>query len=77
MNGQDLQKYCRLCPADSAFLEQAAHNLHLSARAYTKILRIARTIADLEDCADIGRAHLAEAIQYRALDRYTPQTPTH
>lgn len=77
LNGQDLQKYCRLCPADSAFLEQAAHNLHLSARAYTKILRIARTIADLEDCADIGRAHLAEAIQYRALDRYTPQTPTH
>ena len=33
LNGQDLQKYCRLCPADSAFLEQAAHNLHLSARA--------------------------------------------
>ena len=56
-------------PAGMALLEQAIKNLHLSARAYFKILKIARTIADLEPSLKIEKKHVAEAIQYRSLDR--------
>lgn len=70
---EKLQQYLQLDGENIKFLEKAAQALHLSARAYTKILRIARTIADLENQPVIQRPHLAEAIQYRALDRYLPQ----
>jgi len=52
-----------------ALIEQAMKHLHLSARAYFKILKIARTVADMEKSSDIEKKHVAEAIQYRSLDR--------
>ena len=51
------------------FLEKAFNTLHLSVRAYEKILKIARTIADLDEKENIEYKHIAEAIQYRSLDK--------
>ena len=50
-------------------MKQAMDELGLSARAYDKVRRVARTIADLEDAAEVAEHHLAEAVQYRLLDR--------
>lgn len=69
LSGRELERHCRLDAAAHAFLGEAVRNLHLSARAYTRILRIARTIADLEAADGIETAHLAEAVNCRALDR--------
>ena len=69
LSGRLLDRYCTLDAAGHAFLEQAVARLGLSARAYTRILRIARTISDLEEAAQIGVAQLAEAVNYRSLDR--------
>ena len=66
---QELEKVCRLNENDSRLLEQACERLGLSARAYHRILRVARTIADLEGADDITTPHLSEAISYRRLDR--------
>jgi len=63
--GEPLERHCRLDPASSAFLQSATARLGWSARGYHRILRVARTIADVEGLADIATAHLAEAIQYR------------
>ena len=69
MTPQLLQKHCVLDPRSQESLRNAMHRLGLSARAYDRILKVARTIADLEGCADIQFDHLAEAINYRSLDR--------
>ncbi|MFY2762684.1 YifB family Mg chelatase-like AAA ATPase [Arenimonas sp. MALMAid1274] len=66
------EQHCRLAPADQSLLEQAMARLQLSARAMHRILRVARSIADLEASDDIATAHLAEAIGYRLLDRGLP-----
>jgi magnesium chelatase family protein len=65
----DTRTACRLVPADELLLERAIDALQLSARSLHRILRVARTIADLADCERIGTAHLTEAIGYRRLDR--------
>ena len=63
------QAHCRLAPRDTAVLERAVDSLQLSARSLHRILRVARTIADLADSAGIETPHLTEAIGYRRLDR--------
>lgn len=69
LSGKYLSKFCNLGENEHAFLEKAVNRLGLSARAYTRILRIARTIADLGNSSHITLNHLAEAIGYRSLDR--------
>ena len=66
-----IKKHCTLDKQSMNVLERAVDKLGLSARAYHRILKIARTIADMEPCNDIQPAHVAEAIQYRSLDRRT------
>ncbi len=66
---KQIKKYCQVKAAGKALLDQAVSRLGLSARAYGRILRVARTIADLEPADMIEANHVAEAIQYRALDR--------
>lgn len=69
MGSKQLRSVCRLDSAGRKMLEEAMNKLNLSARAYDRILKVARTIADLEDTQQVGLHHLAEAIQYRSLDR--------
>jgi len=64
-----VREHCALDTAGEKLLESACERLHLSARAHQRILKVARTIADLDGQAAIGQAHLAEAIGYRQLDR--------
>ena len=64
-----IEKFCSLNSQSKQLLETAFNRLGLSARAYNRILKVARTIADLEACENIHEKHLAEAIQYRSLDR--------
>ena len=65
----DIRAYCRLGQREAALLEAACERLNLSARAHHRIVRVARTIADLDQSAEIGLSHLSEAIGYRQLDR--------
>ena len=69
LSGSLLEKHCRMGALERAFLREAVQRLALSARAYTRILRISRTIADLAGSESIGVPHLAEAIGCRVLDR--------
>ncbi len=66
---RQVRRYCAIEAGPRALLEQAMLRLGLSARAYGRILRVARTIADLADSTRIEADHLAEAIQYRSQDR--------
>ena len=69
MSSRQVRQFCKLDAAGEALLKQAMTELGLSARAHDKVLRIARTIADIAGEADIQSHHLAEAVQYRRLDR--------
>jgi magnesium chelatase family protein len=69
MKPRHLKKYCEIHTAGQNLLENAIQRLGLSARAYTRILKVARTIADLDRAPGIAAHHLLEAIQYRCLDR--------
>ena len=69
MNSRQIRKFCVLDSESNDLMETAMEKFGLSARAHSRILKIARTIADLEEAPDIKSAHVAEAIQYRTLDR--------
>ncbi|MBP1839678.1 YifB family Mg chelatase-like AAA ATPase [Formosa algae] len=69
MNTKHIRTYCKLDEASKLLLKTAMERLNLSARAYDRILKVARTIADLENSEAVKGAHISEAIQYRSLDR--------
>ena len=69
MTNRHIKKFCQIDEVSQRLLELAIDKFGLSARAYTRILKVARTIADLEGQENIQPAHLSEAIQYRTLDR--------
>ena len=69
MTPRMIRKYCRIDSASEQMLEQAMTRQGLSARAYDRILKVSRTIADLEGCDAIGPGHVSEAVGYRSLDR--------
>jgi magnesium chelatase family protein len=71
MSSTMAREYCQLTPVAQNLLKTAMNKLQLSARAYDRILKVARTISDLAGTEDIKIEHLAEAIQYRSLDRET------
>jgi magnesium chelatase family protein len=66
---RDIDRYCALDSAGERLLEVAVTRLHLSARAYARVLKVARTVADLAGVEQIAAEHVAEALQYRILDR--------
>ena len=69
MSSRMLRKYCKIGNSGAELLKNAMEKLGLSARAYDRILKVSRTIADLDGSENIQDNHLAEAIQYRSLDR--------
>lgn len=69
LSSKQVSKHCKIDKESEILLKTAFDTLGLSARAYNKILKVARTIADLEECESIMSKHIAEAIQYRTLDR--------
>lgn len=68
MREDHINRYCRLKRSDEQFFQTVYQNMNLSARAYGKILKVSRTIADLEGAEQIGHEHLCEAISYRSLE---------
>ena len=69
MNPKHIRKFCRADKQAEELLRSAISELRLSARAYHKVLKISRTIADLEEKEKINSSHISEALQYRYLDR--------
>lgn len=69
LNNQEVHRYCQLNKSDQELLEQAMQQLNLSARAFYRILRVARTIADLEGTEQINTSQLTEALSYRNLEK--------
>ena len=69
MNSRHIRKFCQVDEKSNDLLEMAMEKFALSARALSRILKISRTIADLEKSSEIQDVHISEAIQYRSLDR--------
>jgi predicted ATPase with chaperone activity len=69
MSSRQIRKYCNISAECERLLESAMTRLGLSARAHDRILKVSRTIADLEGAENISPTHISEAIQYRSLDR--------
>jgi magnesium chelatase family protein len=69
LTSKEIIQFCSLNAKDALFLEHALNKLGLSIRAWHKILKISRTIADLNECSNIERGHLLEALGYRAMDK--------
>ena len=69
LTSSELRVHCHLCDEDNEFLELAVEKLGLSTRAHHKILKIARTLADMDASSEISHSHLIEALSYRAMDR--------
>lgn len=69
LSSKEIKRFCKLETGGEAFLEKASEKLGLSARSLHKVLKVARTIADLSNCEIIKKEHLAEALQYRILER--------
>ena len=69
MGSKEVREYCRLDQGGENLLKMAMTKLGLSARAYDRVLKVSRTIADLEGNNNILPTHISEAIQYRSLDR--------
>lgn len=69
LGSAEVRRYCKLATQDNEFLELAVEKLGLSTRAHHKILKIARTLADMDGIEDINYEHITEALSYRAMDR--------
>ena len=69
MGPRQIKQHCRLTDESQELIRVAMSQLNLSARAYDRILKVSRTIADLEDSREINSNHVSEAIQYRTFDR--------
>ena len=68
LNVKQIDEYCKLGNLENEFMKSAFNRYHLSARSYHRVIKLARTIADLNSSENITCTHLAEAIQYRGLD---------
>jgi magnesium chelatase family protein len=69
MGPKEIEQFCELDETSQQLIKTAMNKLNLSARAYDRILKVARTIADLEQTENLSPVHISEAIQYRSLDR--------
>jgi magnesium chelatase family protein len=69
LTGRQIEQYCRLAPAAEQLLQKAFDTIHFSARSYHRILKVSRTIADMEASSLIESRHVAEALSYRAFDK--------
>lgn len=69
LSNHEIREHCELVPDDAVWLEETLLKLGLSVRAWQRLLKVSRTIADIEHCESITRAHLQEALSYRTIDR--------